>query len=86
MNLIDILGLIAGACTTVAFIPQVVKTFKSKSAKDLSLGMFFTFWLGVIMWLIYGFIKTDLPIIVANAMTLLLATFLLFLKFKYRKS
>src|SRR5688572_13677456 len=55
MNAIQILGLVAGALTTAAFLPQVIKTWKSRSAKDLSLGMFSLFCLGVAMWLVYGF-------------------------------
>jgi MtN3 and saliva related transmembrane protein len=55
MNAVQILGLLAGSLTTAAFVPQVVKTWKSRSAKDLSLGMFSFFCLGVAMWLVYGF-------------------------------
>jgi uncharacterized protein with PQ loop repeat len=55
MDTIKILGLVAGALTTAAFLPQVLKTWKSRSAKDLSLGMFSLFCLGVAMWLAYGF-------------------------------
>ncbi|MDQ3536081.1 MAG: SemiSWEET transporter [Bacteroidota bacterium] len=84
MTIIEILGLVAGACTTIAFIPQVVKTYKSKSAKDLSSGMFLTFWIGIILWLIYGIIINDLPIIVANVLTFLLASTILMLKIRYR--
>jgi MtN3 and saliva related transmembrane protein len=84
MTIIEILGLVAGACTTIAFIPQIVKTYKSKSAKDLSSGMFLTFWIGIILWLIYGIIINDLPIIVANVLTFLLASTILMLKIRYR--
>lgn len=78
------LGIIAGTCTTIAFVPQVVKTYKSRSAKDLSTGMFLIFWTGVVLWLIYGIAVNDLPIIVANLMTLVLASIMLVLKFKFR--
>ncbi len=84
MGPIEIIGLLAGACTTIAFVPQVIKTYKSKSAKDLSLGMFLTFWVGIILWLIYGFVVEDLPIVVANLLTLILASVILVLKVKYR--
>lgn len=79
------LGIIAGTCTTIAFVPQVVKTYKSRSAKDLSTGMFLTFWTGVVLWLIYGIAVNDLPVILANLMTLVLASIMLILKFKFRK-
>jgi MtN3 and saliva related transmembrane protein len=84
MNGIQILGLVAGFLTTIAFVPQVVKTWKSKSAKDISLNMFLLFCLGVSLWLIYGIINNDLPIILANLMTLLLALCILYFKLRYK--
>lgn len=85
MNSIQVLGLLAGALTTAAFLPQVVKTWKSRSAKDLSLGMFSLFCLGVAMWLVYGFAVNDIPVIAANLLTLLLASTLLFFKLRFRQ-
>ncbi len=84
MNTIQLLGLLAGSCTTAAFIPQVVKTWKSRSAKDLSLGMFSIFCTGVVLWLIYGLLIMDIPVIIANMVTLVLASFLLFLKLRWK--
>jgi MtN3 and saliva related transmembrane protein len=84
MNLIQLLGLAAGTCTTAAFIPQVVKTWKSRSAKDLSLGMFSIFCTGVLLWLAYGLLIMDIPVIIANMVTLVLASFLLALKLKWK--
>jgi len=83
MTPVVILGLVAGALTTIAFVPQVVKTWKSKSAKDLSLGMYSIFCTGVLLWLIYGFIIWDIPIIVANTITFSLAMTILYFKFAY---
>jgi MtN3 and saliva related transmembrane protein len=85
MNEIQILGLAAGSCTTIAFLPQVIKTWKSGSAKDLSLGMFSFFCFGVLLWLIYGIIIHNVPVIVANLFTLLLASSLLFFKLRYKE-
>lgn len=85
MNAIQILGLVAGFLTTAAFLPQVIKTWKSRSAKDLSLGMFSLFCLGVAMWLVYGFAVKDIPVIAANLLTLLLASTLLFFKLRFRQ-
>jgi MtN3 and saliva related transmembrane protein len=85
MNGIQLLGLLAGSLTTAAFLPQVVKTWKSRSAKDLSLGMFSLFCLGVSMWLVYGFAVNDVPVIAANFLTLLLASILLFFKLRFRQ-
>ncbi|QHT65272.1 hypothetical protein GXP67_00575 [Rhodocytophaga rosea] len=79
-----ILGLIAASITTLAYVPQVVKTWKSKSSKDLSLKMLIAFSTGVSLWLIYGILEKDTPIIVANSITLLLSFVLLFFKFKFK--
>ncbi len=84
MNTIQLLGLLAGSCTTAAFIPQVVKTWKSRSAKDLSLGMFSIFCTGVVLWLAYGLLIMDIPVIIANMVTLVLASFLLVLKLRWK--
>jgi len=84
MTAIMILGLVAAGLTTVAFIPQVHKTWKTKSAKDLSLGMYLIFTSGVILWLIYGILKEDIPIIAANVVTLSLTLVLLYFKIFYK--
>jgi len=84
MDTIQLLGLTAGSCTTAAFVPQVIKTWKSRSAKDLSLGMFSIFCTGVVLWLAYGFLIRDIPVIVANMVTLILASFLLVLKLRWK--
>lgn len=84
MNTIQLLGLVAGSLTTAAFLPQVIKTWKSRSAKDLSLGMFSLFCLGVTLWLIYGIMVKDVPVIAANLLTLMLASTLLVFKLRYR--
>ena len=84
MNYIEFIGILAAICTTLAFLPQVIKTWKSKSAKDLSLGMFLIFFTGVALWLIYGLLIYNLPIILANSVTLLLAGSLLFFKVIYK--
>lgn len=81
---INILGLIAGTLTTIAFLPQLFKTWKSKSAKDVSLVMMITFSVGIFLWIIYGFAIGAMPIIVCNAVTLVLALMILVLKIRYR--
>jgi MtN3 and saliva related transmembrane protein len=85
MNIIQLLGLTAGSLTTAAFLPQVIKTWKSRSAKDLSLGMFSLFCLGVVLWLIYGIMMQDIPVIAANLLTLMLASTLLFFKLRFKE-
>jgi len=84
MDNIQLLGLAAGSLTTTAFLPQVIKTWKSRSAKDLSLGMFSLFCIGVALWLAYGLIVKDVPVIAANLITLLLASTLLYFKLRWR--
>ncbi len=86
MNSTQLLGLAAGACTTIAFLPQVIKTWKSRTAKDLSLGMFSFFCFGVLLWLIYGIMMRDIPVIIANLFTLILASILLFFKLSFKES
>ena len=78
-----LVGYFAGFLTTVAFVPQVLKTWKSKSASDLSLGMFSVFSLGVLCWLIYGILLAAVPMILWNLVTLILALALLVMKLKF---
>ena len=85
MEPVQLLGLLAGTLTTIAFVPQVVKTYKSRSAKDLSLGMFTIFCTGTALWLSYGIIRSDVPVISANALTLALSMVLIYFKLKYKE-
>ena len=84
MNLTEILGLIAGFLTTMSFIPQVVKTWRSRSARDLSLVMFLLYCVGVFLWMIYGIMIDQLPVILWNVITLILASVILFFKIKFK--
>lgn len=83
MDITEVIGLLAGFLTTIPFIPQVIKTWRSRSAKDLSLGMFLLFWSGILLWLIYGVIIENTPIIIANGFTLALASIILIFKFRF---
>lgn len=83
MTLIDIIGLSAGSLTTVSFVPQVIKTWRSKSADDISTGMFAIFSVGLVLWLIYGIYLQSLPIIISNIVTLVLTAIILILKYRY---
>ena len=65
------IGFFAALCTTIAFLPQALKVWKTKSTKDISLYMFIIFTIGVFSWLVYGIIISDLPIILANVVTLI---------------
>ncbi|MBX2896510.1 MAG: SemiSWEET family sugar transporter [Cyclobacteriaceae bacterium] len=84
MDTSKIIGLIAGFLTTVAFVPQVVKTWRTKSARDLSLVMFSLFCAGVFLWMIYGIMINELPVILWNVITLVLALVILFFKVRFK--
>ncbi len=84
-DFITALGLLAGTFTTISFVPQITKLWRTRSTDDISSGMFIIFSLGVALWLIYGWIKGDIAIIVANAITLLFALSILGLKIIYTR-
>jgi MtN3 and saliva related transmembrane protein len=84
MDFLTILGLAAATITTISFLPQMIKTWQSKSAKDVSLVTLITFITGIFLWLTYGIYLQSLPIILANGMTLVFNLIILWLKIKYR--
>jgi len=69
INQNEIIGLIAAICTTFAFIPQVMKVWKTKQTKDLSLRMYSVMFIGILLWLVYGIRIDSLSIILANVVT-----------------
>ena len=77
MSAVTVIGLVAAALTTASFVPQVAKAYRSRSSADLSLGMYGLFTAGIALWLIYGILTDDLPIIVANVVTLALVSAIL---------
>jgi MtN3 and saliva related transmembrane protein len=81
-----LLGLLAGACTTVSFLPQVVRTFRTESAADISWGWLALFGGGVVGWLTYGLLTDDVAIAVSNAVTLALVAALAALKAAWASS
>jgi MtN3 and saliva related transmembrane protein len=84
MDLITVLGFVAGALTTAAFLPQVIKTWRSKSSKDISLPMVSLMASGVFLWFLYGLLTGSLPIIVANIVSFILVLCVLVLALRYR--
>ncbi len=84
MDTIVIVGYVAGALTTISFVPQVVKAWKMRETRDLSLAMLVLFAVGVILWTLYGFWVGSVPIIVANIITFTLILVLLGLKLWYK--
>ncbi|MEY3324538.1 MAG: hypothetical protein RL316_1138 [Bacteroidota bacterium] len=86
MNAAEILGYAAGAVTAFTFLPQVIKTWREQSAKDISLTMFLIAFINEIMWLVYGFMIDNFVIILTNAVMLLMSGIMILLKLKYGKS
>ncbi len=84
MDLISLLGYFAGTLTTLAFLPQLLKVIKTRSTKDISLLMFIVITIGIFLWLIYGLLIASPPIIIANLVTLAIASMILFFKLKYK--
>jgi MtN3 and saliva related transmembrane protein len=84
MAFVDILGYSAGFVTTLTFLPQVIKTWKEKSAKDISLLMFLIAVINEVMWIGYGVLKNDLVIIITNAVVLVMSCIMISLKLKYK--
>lgn len=79
----EIIGYFAAFLTTVAYIPQTVKVLRSKSTQSLSLGMFSLIFCGITLWLVYGFLISDWPLIWANGITLVLAGTILWMKIRH---
>jgi MtN3 and saliva related transmembrane protein len=78
-----LIGLAAATCTTVSFLPQVIKAWRSRSTRDVSAGMFVLLVTGNALWLLYGALIGDLPLVVANLITLGLVAAILALKLRY---
>jgi len=85
MEIANWIGFVAGTLTTIAFLPQLERTWRTKSADDMSLAMLLTFTTGVFLWLIYGLYLMAWPIIATNAITFVLTLAILVLKVKYQK-
>jgi len=79
----DLIGALASTLTTIAFVPQVWRAWKTRSARDLSLPMYLIFSSGVVLWFVYGLMLGAMPIIIGNAITLLLAGAVLAMKLKF---
>lgn len=84
MDTIILVGYIAGILTTISFVPQVARAWKLKETRDLSLAMLLLFSAGVLLWTLYGFWVSSIPIIAANTVTFILILVLLWLKIRYK--
>ena len=84
MNWIEALGFFAAFCTTLSFLPQNIKTIKTKDTSGLSLYMLLLFFIGVGCWFFYGYVISNYPLIIANGLTLFLSDIILIMKLKYK--
>ena len=83
MNWITVMGLLAGMCTTAAFLPQVVKIFRTRKTEDISLGMYIILSIGILLWILYGWLNEDIPLMLANGITFILASSILIMKLRH---
>lgn len=83
MHWIIIIGLLAATCTTLSFLPQVIKIVKTRKTSDLSLLMCVILTTGILLWALYGLLTMDLPVLLANSITFILALIVLILKIKH---
>jgi len=84
MNLTDLIGTLAAVLTTASFLPQAWHTFRTKDVSGISLGMYSVFTVGVACWLVYGLLLGAWPVVIANCITLALASAILVMKLRYR--
>ncbi len=82
-RIVEDIGFVAAFCTTAAFVPQLLRVMKLRSARDISLGTFLLFSVGVFLWLLYGIYTGSKPVIASNLVTLVLSISILILKIKY---
>ncbi|MFL5808741.1 MAG: SemiSWEET family sugar transporter [Flavisolibacter sp.] len=85
MNWTQVIGIFAGICTSSSLLPQLIKTIKEKKADEISKGMLVLLMTGVATWIVYGFLRDDLPIIATNGFSLLLNIIMMFMRIKYSR-
>ncbi len=83
MNWVTVMGLAAGMCTTAAFLPQVIKIFRTKKTEDISLLMYIVLTVGITLWIMYGWLNEDIPLVLANGITFILASSILAMKLRH---
>ncbi|MFY9243371.1 MAG: SemiSWEET transporter [Polaribacter sp.] len=84
MNYFEIIGFLAAILTTVSFFPQVIKIYRTRETKSISLTMYIVLTFGILLWLIYGLHLESMPMILANALTLFFLFYILLMKIKYK--
>ena len=84
MNVVTIIGFVAAFLTTASFLPQAIKTIRTKNTAGISLFMYSLFATGTLAWLLFGIFSNNMPVMMANAVTLVFAIVILIYKIKYR--
>jgi len=84
METSGIIGLLAGLTTTFAFLPQIIKTFRTKETKNISLTMYVIYMIGVLMWFVYGYLIGEIAILVSNSFSFVFGLSMLYLKIKHK--
>lgn len=85
MDIVFVVGIVAGALTSISLLPQLVKICKDKKVEDVSLWMLILLLAAISMWVVYGVLKKDIPIIITNAVSLVINLITIFLRIKYKK-
>ena len=85
-RLVEWIGFTAATCTTAAFVPQLIRVARLRSAREISLGTFLLFTVGVLLWLVYGLYLHSMPVIVSNVITFTLSLSILMLKLRFDRS
>jgi len=85
MNTVQVIGIVAGACTSISMLPQLIKTIKEKKDGDISYFMLVILLTGIGLWIWYGILKEDYPIIITNAISFVLNSLIIFFNLYYRK-
>ncbi|WP_018616048.1 SemiSWEET transporter [Segetibacter koreensis] len=86
MEITGAIGITAGILTSSSLLPQLIKIIKEKKVEALSIGMFITLMIGILLWIYYGVLRKDTPIIVTNSFSVFLNFLILFFRFKYRNN
>ena len=84
--IVNAIGLAAAICTTISFVPQLIRVWRLRSAREISLTMFLVFSLGTLLWLLYGIFIHSVPVILANAVTMALSLAILALKVRFDRN
>lgn len=84
IDFVTMIGLSAAVCTTLSFLPQAIKTIQTKDTSGISLSMYSLFAFGTLLWLLFGIFTNNVPVLSANAVTLVFATIILTYKLKYK--